>query len=101
MSYGFSIKTGTGSVVDLVSSDNVPGVYVDSFFVTYSAGSSVSRTYSSFPGTQLLATLSPVVGVATAISISINNLTKTITVTCNSVSDPNLRQNANVVVMGL
>ncbi len=101
MSYGFSIQTGTGNVVDLISSDNVPGVYIDSFFVTYLAGSSVSRTYSSFPGSELLATLSPVVGVATAMSISINNSTKTITVTSNSVSDANLRQNANVVVVGV
>lgn len=101
MSYGFSIKTGIGSVVDLISSDNVPGVYIDSFFVTYSAGSSVSRTYSSFQGNQLLATLSPVAGVATAMSISINNATKTVTVTSNSVSDLSLRQNANIVVMGV
>jgi hypothetical protein len=101
MSYGFSIRTGIGSVVDLISSDNVPGVYIDSFFVTYSAGSSVSRTYSSFQGNQLLATLSPVIGVATAMSISINNATKTVTVTSNSVSDSNLRQNANIVVMGV
>ena len=101
MSYGFSIKTGIGNVIDLISSDNVPGVYIDSFFVTYSAGSSVSRTYSSFQGSEILATLSPIVGVATAMSISINNSTKTITVTSNLVSDPNLRQNANIVVMGV
>jgi len=101
MSYGFAIKTGTGTVVDLISSDNVPGIYLDSFFVTYSAGTSTTTTYPSFIGSQLLVNLLPIFGVATDISVSINNSTKTITVTCGSTSITPLQVNAQVTVLGV
>lgn len=51
MSFGFAITTGEGALVQTISSDNPPGVIVDSFYVSY--GTTVTRSYPNFPGSAL------------------------------------------------
>lgn len=108
MSYGFSIKTGTGATVDIISSDSVPGVFIDQFYLTFVSGQVTNKTYSAFQGQNLYVFVVPDgsittggKGTETAIYTSVNDSTKTITLTCDSSVLGALQTNSYVVVMGV
>lgn len=109
MTYGFFVKTGSSvSPVDLISSDSVPGVFLDQFYLTFSAGTTTTKTYSSFYGSSLFVVIVPDAsitaggkGADTAIATSINNSTKTISLTCDSSALPAFETNAYVMVLGV
>lgn len=88
MTYGFRFRTGPSSadVVEITSSDLHTGVLLDSFTVTYSSGSVETRSYPSFSGNTLYVLM---VGIdsggstnySPAQTFSVNNSTKTVTIT--------------------
>ena len=102
MAFGFQFVTGSGgSLVDSISSDNPPGLLIDSFFFTRSSGST-TRTYSSFNGTTLLAWItSSSINLTTDVSVSVNQSTKTVTVSAGSATWSGARGNAIVTVVGV
>lgn len=108
MSYGFSVSTGLGSIVDVVSSDSVPGIFIDQFYLTFVSGQVTNKTYSSFTGQTLYVFVIPdgsittsSKGTDTAIYTSVNNSTKTVTLTCDSSAISALQTNCYIVVMGV
>lgn len=99
MSYGFEIFSGsTGALVESVSTDNPPGVLVESFAYTWST-TPVTKTYSSFQGQRLLPILISVSNFGSSVTITVNNSAKEITIT--GVSTLTGRSDAQVVVLGL
>ena len=98
MSYGFSISSGTGNVITQVSSDNPPGVYLDSFYV--GSSSPVTKSYSDFSGTSLLAQAIPLGTGVGGVIISINNAAKTVSITPQAIIGADAG-NVNVVVLGV
>ena len=97
MAYGFSITSGTGAVVNQQSSENPPGVYLDTFLYTWST-TPITYTYSSFIGTTLL----PIMNSkgATFVNIAINNSAKTITITGLISAGAFGQQSAYFVILG-
>jgi hypothetical protein len=86
MAHGFRFQAGPSSsdVVEITSTDVHTGVLLESFQVDYVSGTSVSRTYSSFPGTTLYVLMTGVQSGTSYYSpsqtFSVNNSTKTVTV---------------------
>lgn len=87
MAHGFRFRTGPSSadVVEITSSDLHTGVLLDSFRVDYSSGSVETRSYPSFPGNTLyviMVGVAPASGtyVTPAQTFSVNNATKTVTI---------------------
>lgn len=108
MSYGFSISTGAGTVVDIVSSDSVPGVFIDQFYLTFVSGQVTNKSYPSFEGQNLYVFIIPDGNITTAgrgsetaVYTSVNNSTKTITLTCSSDVVGALQTNSYIVVLGV
>lgn len=100
MAYGFSITSGTGSTVTQTSADNPPGVFVDSFYYTWSS-STQTYTYSSFEGSTLLPILFSTALIGTYVNISVNNSTKTISITGVVIGSTTIGQNpAYITVLG-
>lgn len=99
MSYGFKLVTGAGATVEVDSDNDAVGVFLDYFFVPYN--STVTRSYASFYGTALYTLVlqedSTKLNVPTT---SINNATKTVSVT-SSLQTASARQAGLwVVVLG-
>lgn len=100
MPFGFSITSGTGaSTVTVSENDAAVGVYLDSFTVPYNT--TVTRTYSSFIGTDLAAFVTNAdqskLNVPT---ITINNPTKTVTIVSNPSASTNRQSDLRVVILG-
>lgn len=99
MAYGFSITSGTGSTVTQTSADNPPGVFVDSFYYTWSL-STQTYTYSSFEGSTLLPILFSTSQLGTYVDISVNNSTKIISITGISTGGSIGQNPAYITIMG-
>lgn len=102
MAFGFKFVTGSsGAYVDSISSDNPPGLLIDNFLFTRSSGST-SRTYSSFNGSQLLAWITcSDANKSTDTTVSINQTTKTVTVSAGSATWAGAQGNAIIIVVGV
>ena len=97
MSYGFSITSGTGSTVTQQSSENPPGVLLDSFFYTWST-TPITYTYSSFTGTTLLPVLySPNLCY---VQIDVNNTAKTVTITGVTLAITSGNKDGYFIILG-
>ena len=87
MTYGFRFSTGpSGDDTTIDSADDSPGVLLDTFIVNYSSGTQEIRTYSSFPGNTLFVLMNGYSQYSSYTSFysqiaTINNLTKTVTIT--------------------
>jgi len=87
MTYGFRFQTGPSSsdVVEITSTDLHTGILVDAFKFAYASGTSETRTYSSFPGNTLFVLMTPTYSASgfydTSQSFTVNNSTKTVTIT--------------------
>lgn len=106
MTYGFKFSTGpSGDVTIIESAETSPGVLLDTFTVDYSSGTQEVRTYSSFPGTTFFVYMIGYDTYSTYDSYfsqtsTINNLTKTVTIT-NETGAPAWRQGSvKVTVVG-
>ena len=97
MAYGFSITSGTGAVVNQQSSENPPGVYLDTFLYIWST-TPATYNYSSFIGTTLLPIM--LSKGATFVDISVNNSTKVITITGITLVGTLGRNDAYFVILG-
>jgi hypothetical protein len=108
MSYGFLINTGTGSLAEIVSSDEVPGIELDFFKLTYVINSVTTKSYPSFNGTSIYVAVIPDGGFPstypatdTNISASVNDSTKTITLTCLPGFGSAVQVDAYILVIGI
>jgi hypothetical protein len=99
MSYGFSIYSGSGTLVETISSDTAPGVLVDSFYIVWSNGYSITKSYPDFKGSELLVSIVGS-GYSTGMTISVNNSTKSVTITCFKPLGPT-PIDGNVLVLGI
>jgi hypothetical protein len=79
MSYGFVIRSGSGSIVESVSSDTPPGVLLDTFTYIYSL-TPMTKTYSGFVGSQLLPIIQSTRLIGSTVNITVNNAEKSITI---------------------
>jgi hypothetical protein len=86
MSYGFRIVSGTGAVVENVSADTPPGVYLDGFLYTPSS-TPTTKQYVGFPGLEVFPVLlsTSIFGTYANISIS-NDAVKTVTLSAGSLT---------------
>lgn len=102
MTFGFKFVTGSsGQYIDSISSDNPPGLLIENFFFLRSSGS-ITKTYSSFNGSQLLAWVTcSESGKSTDVTVSINQSTKTLTVNSGSSTWAGAQGNAIVIVVGV
>jgi hypothetical protein len=99
MSYGFLLNSGTGSNVIIDSSNNAVGVFLDYFTVAYNT--TESRSYPSFIGTQFFTVINQTnAEKITVANTTINNSTKTVTVTVPSSTNPSFQSSVNVIVVG-
>lgn len=99
MSYGFSFVTGSTNLVTIDASNNAPGLFVDTFQVAYN--STVSKSYPSFVGTQLFVyTTTLDVTKINAPAITINNSTKSVSITAPSQTSTARQVGFNVIVFG-
>lgn len=87
MAYGFRFQAGPSSsdVVEITSNDIHTGVLLESFQVDYVSGTSVTKTYSSFPGTTLYVLMTGIQAegfsyYSPSQTFTVNNSTKTVTV---------------------
>jgi hypothetical protein len=101
MSYGFDIYSGTTTLVESISSENPPGVFVDEFVYTYST-TTFSKSYPSFIGNTLLPLIFILGSPRTQIEIEVDNPNKTIHITGRSGLGgvPTPANNAQIVVLG-
>lgn len=99
MSYGFSLVTGSGSTVSINSDNDAVGVFLDYFFVPYNT--TVTRSYSSFFGSTLFTLVLQQDRTKLNVPVtSINNSTKTVSVT-STVQTSSARQSGlYVIVLG-
>lgn len=99
MSYGFSLVTGSGATVSINSDNDAVGVFLDYFFVPYNT--TVTRSYSSFFGSTLFTLVLQQDRTKLNVPVtSINNSTKTVSVT-STVQTSSARQSGlYVIVLG-
>lgn len=99
MSYGFKIVSGSGATVEVNSDNDAVGIFLDYFFVPYN--STVTRSYPGFYGSALY-TLVLQEGAAklNVPTTSVNNSTKTVSVTSSSQSASARQAGLWVVVLG-
>lgn len=99
MSYGFSLNSGTGTPITVNSDNDAVGVYLDYFNVSYNT--TVTRTYSSFTGTELFTILVPEnYAKLVRTTTTITNSTKTVSVTVQSSTNPVNQVGVNVIILG-
>jgi hypothetical protein len=103
MSQGFRILTGTGETIALASEDEAPGVIVDYFYFDRPNESTTTRNYPGFPGTALLAIITPATNNGTHdCSASVTGTSLTITTRLASASISNgLTQPVWITVLGV
>lgn len=99
MSYGFSLVTGSGSTVEINSDNDAVGVFLDYFFVAYNT--TVTRSYSSFFGSALFTLVLQQDRTKLNVPVtSINNTTKTVSVTSTAQTAIGRQSGLYVVVLG-
>lgn len=99
MSYGFSLNSGTGTPITVNSDNDAVGVYLDYFNVAYNT--TVTRTYSSFTGTELFTILVPEnYAKLVRTTTTITNSTKTVSVTVQSSTNVVNQVGVNVIILG-
>lgn len=99
MSYGFSVTSGSGSTVTVNSDNDAVGVFLDYFFVAYNT--TVTRTYSSFYGTALFTiVLQENRAKLNTPTTSINNTSKSVTVTSQASTAVARQGGLYVIVLG-
>ena len=99
MSYGFSIKTGSGNIVTIDAADEAPGLFLETFQVAYN--STISKSYPSFVGTQLFVYTTTLDVVKINIpSITVNNPAKSVSITAPSQISTANQVGFNVIVFG-
>lgn len=99
MAYGFKTASGSSADIEIISSEEPPGVYIDDF--TVAPGATENRSYTSFVGTELfvLAAASDPAKIAQPV-ITINNGTKSVSVTSTNPGAAILSVTLRVVVFG-
>jgi hypothetical protein len=99
MSNGFSITSGTGTFVSIDSSNDAVGVFLDTFFVPYNTN--VTRSYPNFYGSKLFTIITQQDRTkANPPSTSINNTTKTVSVTSTTQAAAARQSGLYVTVLG-
>jgi hypothetical protein len=99
MSYGFALTSGTATPITINSDNDAVGVFVDYFNVGYNT--TVTRTYSSFTGSQFFAILVPEnYTKLVRTDTTITNSTKTVSVTVLSSTNTVNQVGVNVIVLG-
>jgi hypothetical protein len=99
MSYGFSITSGTSSTITVDSDNDAVGVFLDYFFVPYNT--TVTRSYSSFYGTSLFTiVLQQNRTRLNTPTTSINNTSKSVSVTSQASSAVARQAGLYVIVLG-
>lgn len=99
MSYGFSLTTGSGSAVTINSDNDAVGVFLDYFFVPYNT--TVTRSYSSFFGSALFTLVLQQDRAKLNVPVtSINNSTKTVSVTSTTQTATARQSGLYVIVLG-
>jgi hypothetical protein len=106
MTYGFKFGTGPlGDVTTIESAESSPGVLLDTFIVNYSSGTSEIRSYPSFPGNTLFVYMNGYSTYSTynafySQTSTINNLTKTVTITNETGANDYRQGSVKVTVVG-
>lgn len=100
MSYGFSIYSGTTSLVESISSENPPGVLVDEFVVSISSTTTFSKSYPSFIGSTLLPLIFILGSPRVSVEIEVDNPNKTIYLYGRTSSIPLPTSDVQVIVLG-
>jgi hypothetical protein len=99
MSYGFSVTSGSGSTVTVDSDNDAVGVFLDYFFVPYNT--TVTRSYSSFYGTALFTiALQENRTKLNVPTTSINNISKSVTVTSQPDTSVARQGGLYIIVLG-
>jgi hypothetical protein len=99
MSYGFSITSGTSSTITVDSDNDAVGVFLDYFFVPYNT--TVTRSYSSFYGASLFTiVLQQNRTRLNTPTTSINNTSKSVSVTSQASSAVARQAGLYVIVLG-
>jgi hypothetical protein len=100
MSFGFAVTSGTGGSLVSVNSDNdAVGVFLDYFFVPYNT--TVTKSYSSFYGSALFTIV--IQQDRTKLNTpttSINNSTKSVSVTSQASTATARQSGLYVIVLG-
>lgn len=82
MSFGFKIVSGTGALVQSVSSERPPGFLLERFIYQYSQTPLV-KSYPNFVGSDMLPVLISLSNLGTDATITVNTAQKTVTITGN------------------
>lgn len=99
MSNGFSITSGIGTFVSIDSNNDAVGVFLDTFFVPYN--SNVTRSYPQFYGSKLFTIIVQQDRTkANPPNTSINNATKTVSVTSTAQTAALRQSGLYVTVLG-
>jgi hypothetical protein len=99
MSYGFSLTTGSGSTVTINSDNDAVGVFLDYFFVPYNT--TVTRSYGSFFGSALFTLVLQQDRTKLNVPVtSVNNSTKTVSVTSTTQTATARQSGLYVIVLG-
>ena len=99
MSFGFKIVSGSGSTVEINSDNDAVGVYLDRFFVAYNT--TVTKSYPSFYGSAIYTIIIQADATRANIALtSINNTTKTVSVTSTPSAAPARQTGVWVTVLG-
>jgi len=99
MSYGFSLTTGSGDKVTINSDNDAVGVFLDYFFVPYNT--TVTRSYSSFFGSALFTIVLQQDRKKLNVPVTtINNSTKTVSVTSTTQTSSARQSGMYVIVLG-
>lgn len=101
MTYGFKIVSGTGALVQSISSERPPGFLLERFIYQYSQTPLV-KSYPSFQGSEILPVLVSLDYLGTDVTITVNNSAKTVTITGNVPANQIIgARNALILVLGV
>ena len=84
MAFGFKFTTGTDGTVTVLSDEQPSGVVIDSFILPWVSDQVTVKDYSSFYGSKILVSLSPINAGNSATQAIVNQTDKTVTLTCRT-----------------
>lgn len=104
MTHGFKFQTGAdhNNTLSISNSSAAPGVLVDEFTVTYSAGTTTTKLYPDFSGTRLTAFMTAIQGSGCIIqTITVDNTAKSVSVVNGNTAEPALQGSVRITVLGV